>query len=105
MTGKTVRPATEAEEILRIEMFIRILENDALGRYIRDHQNLERIMTILGDAYEELRKITEIKDLSDRSAGSEYSERMEIKPMSVVQSKECPNGYKHIDCACLPIYK
>jgi hypothetical protein len=105
MTGRMARPATEAEEILRIEMFIRILENDALGRYIRDHDNLERIMSILGDAYEELRKVTDVRELSEHREGSEFSARREVKAMSVVQGKECPYGYKHVECACLPLYK
>ena len=78
MGGGQRRLADKSEEILWIEMSMRILENDALGRYIHDRKNLKKIMKVLGKAYRDLQLI-KIRSL-----------------------KGCPPGWSHIGCACVP---
>ena len=62
------------EDILWIEMFMRTLEDDALGRYLHDPSNLTRIIAVYSDV---IRHLLEV--------------RTELK---------CPPGYSHLNCSC-----
>jgi len=62
------------EEILWVEMFMRRIQDDALGRYIHDPTNLGRIVAVYGDIARHLLEV-----------------RSDLK---------CPPGYSHRDCSC-----
>jgi hypothetical protein len=64
------------EEIIWIEMAMRRIQDDALGRYIHDPTNLKPIMAVFRDT---LRHLLEVQTGIDL---------------------KCPPGYTHRDCAC-----
>ncbi|RPJ29609.1 MAG: hypothetical protein EHM35_13275 [Planctomycetaceae bacterium] len=64
------------EEVLWIEISMRRIQDDALGRYIHDPGNLDNIIKQFRKAYRHLR---------------------EIKTDPTLQ---CPPGYTHKYCAC-----
>ena len=73
MSGQHYDPV----EILRIEMAVRTIQDDALGRYIHDPRNLDRIMAIMRQTLAAL---------------------LEVRADPVVK---CPPGYVHKDCSCV----
>ena len=62
------------EEILWIEIFMRKIQDDALGRYVHDPANLRKIMAVFGDMARHL--------------------------LEVRSNLKCPPGYSHQDCSC-----
>ncbi|HET9234069.1 MAG TPA: hypothetical protein VFP10_08030 [Candidatus Eisenbacteria bacterium] len=64
------------EEILWIEMSMREIQDDALGRYIHDPANRDRILDLFRDTLRHLKEIVTEPQL------------------------RCPPGYTHKNCAC-----
>ena len=65
------------EEILWIELFMRKIQDDALGRYIHDPSNLKPIMNVFRDMARHL---------------------LEVRTGDALK---CPPGYSHQNCACM----
>ena len=64
------------EEILWIEMAMREIQDDALGRYIHDPANRDRIIDVFRGTLRHLKEIVTDPKL------------------------QCPPGYTHKNCAC-----
>jgi hypothetical protein len=64
------------EEVLWIEIAMRKIQDDAVGRYIHDPNNLKRIMDVFKDMARHL---------------------LEVQTGDALK---CPPGYSHKNCAC-----
>lgn len=92
---RTAQPSRvyRTEEVLRLQILARALENECLMRYVSHPENVDTMAEILGTALDSL------EALGRRPAASKTA-LSAVEKGGVVEG--CPRGYHHENSACVP---